>query len=215
MALIAEVQCDSPTLGETLARVPGMVLSVEGFHCTENGRTRGYYWAEGDDFETFEAAIADDPTVTNLGELTDTGSRRLYRIDFTERGMTTIPEWWALDITLIEGKATRHGWSAVLRCPDRETVHDYFELEHEIGNSPDLIRIYREQSDHGIADSELSPAQRSALLTAYKSGYFNVPRDSTQEAVARQLDISAQSLSERLRRGVSSLIASTVSGDGI
>jgi len=60
------------------------------------------------------------------------------------------------------------------------------------------------------AGAGLTPPQREALRTAYEMGYFEIPRTASLQAVAAELDITASSLSERLRRAQTHLVESTV-----
>lgn len=56
----------------------------------------------------------------------------------------------------------------------------------------------------------LTDAQRAAVRTAYELGYFEIPRTATLDDVAAELDISASSCSERLRRAQTHLIEAHV-----
>lgn len=56
----------------------------------------------------------------------------------------------------------------------------------------------------------LTDRQQEALRTAYELGYFDIPRQASLEEVATELDISASSVSERLRRAQTQVIQETV-----
>ena len=56
----------------------------------------------------------------------------------------------------------------------------------------------------------LTDRQHEALRTAYELGYFDIPRRASLEDVAAELDVSASSISERLRRAQTQLIEETV-----
>jgi predicted DNA binding protein len=56
----------------------------------------------------------------------------------------------------------------------------------------------------------LSEGQYNALTTAATYGYYDIPRDADLQAVAEELDVSHQALSERLRRGMLALIEDTL-----
>ena len=51
----------------------------------------------------------------------------------------------------------------------------------------------------------LTDAQRTALAAALDQGYFDIPRETTLEELAEELDISHQALSERLQRATKAL----------
>ena len=56
----------------------------------------------------------------------------------------------------------------------------------------------------------LTDRQWEVLGTAYEMGYFEIPRTASLDGVADELDITASSLSERLRRAQTHLVETTV-----
>ncbi|ELZ02480.1 helix-turn-helix domain-containing protein [Natrialba asiatica] len=52
---------------------------------------------------------------------------------------------------------------------------------------------------------DLTPAQEECIRTAVAMGYFAIPRETSSEAVADELDISKSAFLERLRRGEAAL----------
>lgn len=51
----------------------------------------------------------------------------------------------------------------------------------------------------------VTPAQEEALRAAYNAGYFEVPKGTSAQEVATELDISKSAFLERLRRGQATL----------
>ena len=115
-------------------------------------------------------------------------------------------------------RVTPTGWIQRGWFADRETLDEFrtfwqrnteFTLRH-------LAADDGEKPGRGLTD-----AQREALLTAHEMGYFAIPRTASLADVAAELDISASSCSERLRRahqhlvenGVESRSSSTVRAD--
>lgn len=72
-----------------------------------------------------------------------------------------------------------------------------------------LSRLTRDGESEPPGDG-LTDHQQEALRTAYELGYFDIPRRASLQEVAAALDISASSLSERLRRAQTRLIEETV-----
>jgi predicted DNA binding protein len=52
--------------------------------------------------------------------------------------------------------------------------------------------------------------QQEAILKAYERGYFEVPRNTTISELSEVFEISDNAYSQRLRRGLSSLIFETM-----
>jgi hypothetical protein len=211
--LIVEYQTDSRLLEETLERVPGAVVHSEEAYSTEEG-IRSLFWAEADDWDAFEAALADDSTVADPERLAETDARRLYGVYLTDGGRdnTTFLQWGDLDVVLLDAKATSEGWEARMRVPDRDTFARYRSCLRERNIGFELEALYREtRTDSGPA-SRLSDDQYETLVAAYDAGYFDVPRTASQTDIAAGFDISPQSLSERLRRGTKALVEATLIG---
>ncbi|WP_135663848.1 helix-turn-helix domain-containing protein [Halorhabdus rudnickae] len=104
-------------------------------------------------------------------------------------------------------RVTSTGWIQSGRFASRETVTEIRDFwEH---NGAFELRKLERVSDDRAADA-VTERQREALLAAREMGYFDVPRDAALADVAAKLDISASSLSERLRRGHRSLIAASL-----
>jgi len=72
-----------------------------------------------------------------------------------------------------------------------------------------LERLTRDGEPESPGDG-LTDRQYEALRTAYELGYFDIPRRASLDDVAEELDITASSVSERLRRAQTQLIQETV-----
>lgn len=57
---------------------------------------------------------------------------------------------------------------------------------------------------------ELSERQREALLEAYESGYYAIPRETTTEELASVMDIDRRTFEEHLRRAENKLVGQIV-----
>lgn len=213
--LIVEYRTDSPLFEETLERVPETVIYSEEAYSTDEG-VRSLFWVETDDWDAFEAALADDPTVTDPERLAETGARRLYGVNLTDGGHdnTTFLQWGHLDVVLLEAKVTVEGWEARMRVPDRDTLTQYRASLRERDIDFELEALYRETRTGSGPASRLSDDQYATLVTAYDAGYFDVPRTASQTDIAAKFGISPQSLSERLRRGTKALVGATLVDSG-
>jgi predicted DNA binding protein len=52
----------------------------------------------------------------------------------------------------------------------------------------------------------LSKRQEEALVTAYESGYYEIPRDVTTQELAEQLEVNRRTFEDHLRRGENKLM---------
>ena len=213
MSLIAELRlADAPlVLRPSLQAAPEMTLKREW--ATAADRTADpvlFVWASGGDFAAFEAALPADPTISEHECIDDRGDRRLYRV-VVNRDVTTNPapierETGASRLSI---ETTVDGAVLEVRLPDRDALTECIRLLRESGFTVDLLRAH-EANDGGGREYGLSEKQAEAVREALRAGYFEVPRETDLEELADRFDISEQALSERLRRGVSSVLAATV-----
>ena len=205
--LVVEFRLDSPILRDALTHAPETVVIHEELYHTSDG-INYLFWAEGSDFATFEDGLTADPTVANVSQLTETPTRRMYRVTFTDYGesVTTYSSWSELDISLLGSTASHKGWEVRMRMPDRDTLHQYREICEENNLQFHLMSIYEEKKATSKVEAQLTTVQREALTTAHELGYFKIPRQASLADVADHLEISPQALSERLRRGTATLI---------
>lgn len=196
----------APTLASTDVR-----LDVEGVTAPEPIHPQVFVWVEGA-VDAFESAMADDPTVTNPTCLNNPGDRRLYRVTATEAVDTVLyPLWVELGGLGLEATYEAGWWYSRIRFPDREAVSAYRERLREHGVEFRLEGLYEDRRTG--PELQVSPEQREALRLAYRRGYFSVPRKVSTAELADALDVSAQAVSERLRRGLGQLVESQLVSD--
>ena len=211
---VVDFHLDSPILREALQRAPTTTAKYEEKY-GNGGSIRFIFWVEGGDFGAFEEGLAADPTVTDVVQLAETSTRRLYRVHLTDDGqeVTTFPMWSELDVVLVDAVGTHEGWDLQMRMPNREALTRFREVCEAQDVAFRLRAVHSETERRGTADTSLSPVQREALVTAYEMGYFEIPRGALLADVAASLGVSSQATSERIRRGISRLVAGTLLGE--
>ena len=100
------------------------------------------------------------------------------------------------------------GWRQTGWFATREAFDAFREFWQRNGGFR-LHRLTREGESEPPGDG-LTDRQREALRTAYELGYFDIPRGASLAEVAAELEITASSVSERLRRAQTQLIEETV-----
>ncbi|MFB6155159.1 MAG: helix-turn-helix domain-containing protein [Haloferacaceae archaeon] len=205
--LVTEFFLESPILSETLQQSAGSELVVDSEHLLENGTLQLTVWADGWRRDEFEAALDGDSTVDSRDLLVEEDGRPLYRVRLTGEGTDTSvhPRWVELGAKLIEAVGTREGWEIRMRFPGRETFKQFYQTVSQMGLAIRIHSLY----DDPFADSDslrLSAKQRRTLELAHERGYFEVPRRVTLRDLADELEVSDQSVSERLRRGIDRIL---------
>lgn len=209
-----EFRLDHPIFRETLRQVPAVELEWLRNVPAEDGRVL-LFWATIDDVDAFRAAVAADSTIETLYGVTAVGDRYLCQVELTESGRGTDLYPILLESGSVVGEATVtvDGWDCHFEFADETALSRFFETAREADIDYDIGRVYEpESSDAGGIG--LTDAQREALLTALELGYFEVPRKHGLEAVGEELNVSGSAVSERIRRGIRSLVTTVVAPDG-
>lgn len=208
--VITELRLEHPILRHALAQVPEMQLTWERSDPIDDDRIRVVLWAESGDFDAFEAALADDPTVTPPRKIIEFDEQRLYQLDLVEKGRRTsiYPILVKQGGIIQELTATHQGWEFRASFPEYEDFRAFREFcdRYDIGIT--LHSVYVRDTAIESTGDELTEQQREFLLTALEVGYFEIPRRASLAEVADEVGISSNAASERLRRGMRTLVAS-------
>ncbi|MFP8951959.1 helix-turn-helix domain-containing protein [Natrialbaceae archaeon A-arb3/5] len=100
------------------------------------------------------------------------------------------------------------GWRQTGWFADRDAF-EMFSSFWQSNSEFRLHRLTRDRTPEPPGDGLTNP-QHEALRTAYELGYFEIPRRTSLEEIAAELDIAASSVSERLRRAQTQLVQETV-----
>lgn len=139
--------------------------------------------------------------------MSDAGDRRLYRLRLTgAASVVTYDTWIDLGAARLEMRYADERWHARMRFPDRDALATFRTFCAENGLDFRLQRLYDSDPERGPPRDRLTTHQREALRLAHEDGYFGIPRETTLDDIAAELDISNQAASERLRRGCERLI---------
>ena len=211
--MIVEFTIQQPALLEALRNVPSTRVVWEQTDTTENGEELMLFWVESDDFEAFEAALYDDPTVTAPRRLTEFSDRRLYQVEQVGEGRarSAYPAMVEAGGIIQRATVTHEGWDVQALFPDNDALTHFHEACREDDLDFTLRRKYEESDDHHEADSYgLTEKQRKMLRHAVDEGYYEVPRATDLDTLSEDLGISHQAASERLRRAVDLLVRHTI-----
>ena len=226
MGFIAEVRLvhDELPLVPTMKDHPGASLRYE-YETTSDGRRVLFVSAFGDGGESagevggeaevedrLAETMRDDPTVSNPTRIAAFGQRTIYR--------ATVET----DLEIVPGRCAEHGlfvfaitsegrgWTARVHLPDRDALAAVRRLYRDRGVSFRVMQL----CDSAVSDDGtylLTEDQCELLLLAYEAGYFDVPREITQDDLAERLDVTDSAVSQQLRRAISTLIAATLAND--
>lgn len=212
MTVIVEftVPSDGFELGRTL-RMPDVEIQL--FQLIPRGnRFVPYLWARSNE-ETlveYEAALGDDDRINELETVERSDTNRLYRIDWATELNGLFAGFRRHELSIEHAKGNADSWRFRVFNRDQANLQSFQEYcaDHDI--PIDIGRAYHPNPPGEPPDLGLSTAQREALRTAYDQGYFEIPQQISLEELGTHLDISRQAATDRLNRGLQTLISQTM-----
>lgn len=205
---IVKFTTESPILRRAIELAPESVVEVVDDRATVDGPVKLIFWVESDDFDAFHDGLEADPTIADARLIETNEERRRYRVSYTDEGAreTITSVITEQDGSIHDVVVTDRGVWFRVDFPDREALRAVRRWLDDRGRPFDTEAIYERSNTASGGPFNLTEPQREALALAYRSGYFDIPREAQCGEVAAELGISAQALSERLRRGMSKLI---------
>lgn len=210
MGLIAEYTIQSSVLPKILERTPEMRFRNPAVYPKSDGTAKALVWVWGDDFNEFESGLDSHQMIGEYTQLDQIDDRRLYSISHAPGEKEQLPYSAAFDNNVIvyEAKGSYEGIKLRAEFPDRESIQKY---RNQCENRGIPFRLHKLNEKGGYTSGIQSPLnvterQKEILISALKMGYFNIPRQTTLEAIAQEFNISTQAISTRLRRGEHNLV---------
>lgn len=199
------VAVENFALSDALEAVPEMDVEAERMAAHSRHWVMPCFWAANGDFEAFDAALADDPTVTNVVSTRTYDEEKFYQVDWADEIKEHLDVCLDRQGSLLHAEATDGEW----RLTARFATRDQFETFRSYLSGQDIdfrLENLTEASAPQQFMGGLSGPQRDALVAAVQVGYFGIPRQATMDDVAAELGISTQAASERIRRGIEQFV---------
>lgn len=201
MSLFAEINVPAGdfALASTLNAVPETTVEIERVIATD-GKLAPYFWVATDDFEQFERAAGSDPTISSLEQLDEFEDSGLYRADWQGEVEPVTFAYSELNAGLLEAHGDDDGWEMRIQFDERDQLQSFCEHCNEQDIAFHLSRLHEIERAEPGEQYGLTQKQEEALVTAWEMGFFDSPRTATLDVVAEELDVSPQSLSDRIKR---------------
>lgn len=170
-----------------------------------DSRVMPYLWITGSD-ATVER-LRPDPDVAGAELLASSDDGQLVRVEWqTDHPLLDVFD--DTDAACLRAVGTADGWQFSLRFPSRDRLADCYRECAEADVPLTVERINTTAwSVEGSHEAVLTDVQRETLAAALERGYFAVPRTATLEDLAAEFGVSDTAISQRIRRGVASLLA--------
>lgn len=209
--LIARVRLELAALAldEAFDAVPEMSVEAERIAAHSTQWTMPCLWVAADDVDAVDDALEADPSIDTIVETTDFGDEKYYHLEWEEKVNERITEYIDRDGSILLAEATSAGWELQIRFTSRDQFDAFRESLAERDHSFELLSLSEPGAPRQTM-GEVTPSQRDALVTAAEHGYYKVPRETSTQELADELEMSHQALSELLRRGTDNLVNSAL-----
>ncbi|MFC7154664.1 helix-turn-helix domain-containing protein [Halomarina halobia] len=215
MAVIGEVALppNSFPLGTLLTADRDLHIEFERVVPIDDG-VLPILWAWGGDMEAFERRLRRSDDVSAFTLLQRVDGRSLYSVTWSSEATGFIDGLAATEALILRA----HGhdddsWDFRLLFSSHEKFSSFHNFCHDLDLTYTLGRVHA-LSEAGLDRPAvtLTDEQREALQLALEGGYFDIPSRVTLTELARELGISQQALSQRIRRGNRAILEQVLVG---
>ena len=204
----ASVPADQFALAETFEEVPAAEFDAVRLVTHGTERVVPLLWVTNADTSAVYEAMEDDETAADVELVSRRNHDSLFQMHWTTqvRFLThvLVDEGGAI----VSAHGTNHAWTFWVLFPERDAVSTTYDAceEYDI----EIEQIHSLDEARSLGGFHLTDAQFTTVRVALERGYYDVPRETTLEELASDLDVSHQALSERLRRGHRTLIETVI-----
>jgi predicted DNA binding protein len=209
--MIAEFQFETEVLRPALEAAPADAAEVSSLDGTESVPLCAALWLAENGADVQDSLARVDPA-RDTTEVAESEERALYRVRYGEGfdGTTVYRAAVEQEGVLLGGRAGEGTWELRLRFPDRDAAGAFRQRCGDAGVDGAVDALYECDTPARAARFSLTEPQRRALVAAGRHGYFEVPRQTALSGLAQELDVSSQAASERVRRGLDTLVEETL-----
>lgn len=211
MSVIAHLRipADSFELGRILDLESGATIELENL--IPLGETAvPFFSVEKASRDGFQERVGNHPSVENIRVVNEHDDQTLYALNWDVSQDLFFQGILETGANLLSGKGTAATWVFELRFLGHDRLSEFQEYCSNAGISLEVGRIYNPTRPEAGMWYGLTEAQRDTLFRAVKGGYYSIPREMSTKDLADELGISDQAVTERLRRGIITLVENTL-----
>lgn len=169
-----------------------------------------YVWVRNGDGSDVAATLERDRGIVSATVVDSVDDSKLCRT----RCDTPIDDFLTalldVDATILDATGTDEHWHMQLQFDGEDQFTEFYRRCRDLGIDVDVGESQAGLADRSEVDLELTDTQRRTLRIAHERGYFDVPRECNLVDLATELDISDTATSQRLRRGIDTLLSTTL-----
>lgn len=201
------------SLGEALSVADKSTIELESL-VPSGGLSVPFFWVYANRPDPIVDALGDLSSVSNVNVVETIGDATLIALDWDIDDDPLFRIIRRNDGHILRAVFQDQQWEITVRFPKHELLSGFKRDCEERGIGLDVDRIYHRSDQAADPWFGLTQSQREALVLAVERGYYDIPRQCTTAELADELDISAQAVTERLRRAVANITEHTLLAAG-
>ncbi|WP_264556728.1 helix-turn-helix domain-containing protein [Halocatena marina] len=164
------------------------------------------FWVEGATLEDLRATVETDPVSEEVHHLTEMDGRHLFEIQWSPDVNALVDPMIESGAEVLPATGTVNVWEFRLQFRNRARLATFRERCQDNEVDMHLNALYNPTVPAEKTDDELTAEQYDIIDTAYRNGYWEIPREITMGELAELIGISSNAASQRLRRGLTVLV---------
>ena len=214
MVVITEISvpADQFPLGRLFTKYPDVTVELERV-VPVDGAVLPLIWTSGVDPGDVIDDLRTAPTVREITHLTDVDGRSLFDVRWGGDACDVIEPVVEAEATMLRARGTDTTWTLRLQFADSNQLTRFQERCRHHGLRFHLDALYHPQADDRDSAGTLTEEQYDIIAAAYGNGYWDVPRKITLEELSASVGISSNAASQRLRRGLNSIVEQAVTDE--
>lgn len=212
MTVIADISVPARSfaIGRIFEEFPDAEITLERIVPLQE-QANPLFWVSNADSRPIEAKLRDQDDVETVEVLTETDSKSLFEVAIDPDDTGLVQALTEARANILEATGTADHWDFRLRFRSHDDLSSFNVALTDRGIPVTLRQLYNPSEPDDT--SSISLEQRETLRLAYDLGYFEVPRRTTLAELADEFDVSDTALSQRMRRGVASLVEHSLLSD--
>lgn len=196
-------------LGELLEVGSGPKIRLESVIPTGDSVVP-YFWVRNEHADAVQVALEESEFVDEVTTVDILESETLFRVVWANDVDGLFGLIRDTDAALLEAEGLGDDWVFRMRFSERESLSEFYQACIEKGFTPDLEEVNSPFNSADTSSFGVSGPQKEVLLAALEKGYFDVPREINLTDLADHLNISDTAASQRIRRGMNTLLSGTL-----
>jgi predicted DNA binding protein len=209
-----EVAAEDFALEEALSSNPGIRVRLERV-IPFGSSFIPYFWASDDDTEAIEGTLVDARDIESFRVVDRVDDEALFRVEWREETDGALDALVETGGTILEATGEDGVWTIQVRFDDHSTLTAFYRECSERGVPLEVRSVHNPGIPEVVDfDVDLTDKQHEALSRALEAGYFDVPRRVNLTELAAELGVSDTAASQRIRRGIATLLVEKLPGTG-